>query len=206
MQHRLRTPGRPERGTGEQPAEPGRAPGARIEQRGIRCLADPLGDPGGGPGHEGQADLSVRRIGLLHDVPQPRQPLGQFDDPGANHRVQPGGQGGERRFQRQGDAQPARVAADRVRHRQRGRPVRVQVVVAARRVEQHGRVGDRTGEGAVDGDAVEGLGARPGRDTAALRLDPDQMCPGGRDAHRTGAVGAERGRDEPGGDRGGRTT
>ena len=47
---------------------------------------------------------------------------------------------------------------------------------------------DRTGEGAVDRDALEGLAARPGRDAAALRLDADEVGPGGGDTDRSGAA------------------
>lgn len=78
-------------------------------------------------------------------------------------------------------------------------------MVAARRVQEEGRVRDRTGQGAVDRDALEGLGARPGRDASALRLDADQLGPGGGDAHRAGAVRAEGGGNQAGGDGGGRT-
>ncbi len=172
----------------------------------MRCLADPLGDTGGGAGEEAQPDPAVRRI-VLHDrVAQLDQLVGQFEDPSPYVRSQPGGQRGERRLQGERDAQAAGVAAHRLGQGERGRAVQVPGVVAARRVQEQGRVGDRASEGAVDGDAVEGLATRPGRDTAALRLDADEVRPGGGDAHRTGAVRAERRRDQPRGHRSRRAT
>ena len=92
------------------------------------------------------------------------------------------------------------------RPRRRARPARglVQVGgdVAVDGVEQQGGVGGAAGERAVTAEAVEGLGVGPGGDAASLRLEADQPGPGGGDGDRPRPVGAERGRDDTGGDGG----
>ena len=67
-------------------------------------------------------------------------------------------------------------------------------------MEQRG-VGDRARQHAVHRQAVPGARARRERHAAALGLEPEQPAPRRRDADRAGAVGAERGADQTGGDR-----
>ena len=62
------------------------------------------------------------------------------------------------------------------------------------------RVGDASGEQAVDGQAVPGVLARRDGHPSALGLEPEQAAPCRGDADRPGAVGAERCADQPGGD------
>ncbi|KOT40691.1 hypothetical protein ADK41_11005 [Streptomyces caelestis] len=75
--------------------------------------------------------------------------------------------------------------------------MRVEAVVAARRVQRQDGVGDRAGAGAGDDGALEGHTARPGGDPAAPRLGADRMRPEGRGAHRTGGLRAEHGGTGP---------
>ena len=82
--------------------------------------------------------------------------------------------------------------------RHRRRLVQVAGDVAGRGVEHQRGVGDGAGQHAVDGDAVERLGQRPGRDPAALRFDADEMGPRRRDAHAARAVGADGRGDQSG--------
>ena len=89
----------------------------------------------------------------------------------------------------------------RERHRRRRRAVHVDVDRARGDVVEQRRVGDAARQHAVDRQAVPGARARRQRDAPALGLEPEQPAPGGGDADRAGAVGAERGADEPGGDR-----
>lgn len=93
-----------------------------------------------------------------------------------------------------------RVAAGGVGGAHGGRAVEVLGVRSGDGVQEQRRVGDRTGEGAVHGEPLEGVAVRVDRDASALRFDADEVRPRGGDAHGSGAVRAEGGGDEPGGD------
>ncbi len=79
-------------------------------------------------------------------------------------------------------------------------------MVAGRHVQQERRVGHRAGQWSDAGQTVEWVGVGPGGDAAPLGLDPDQVGPGRRDAHRAQPVRAERRGDQSGGDCRGRAT
>ena len=192
----------------ERAPEPHRAAGARVELRVIRHVQlDPLAYPARRSRHEAEADEAVVGIGLLDVVAEAleraREPLDRRAylpgraSPGASDqgifvesaiRSRPGSRRGG--------------LGERLRRRRR--PVQVLGTVAGEHVEQQRRVVDGARERADDGEAVEGRRERPGRDAPALRLDADEVGPGGGDAHRAGAVGADGGGDEAGGDGGGR--
>ena len=112
--------------------------------------------------------------------------------------MQPGAEDIERELGRQRDLERAGGPADGLGRLHRRRLVPVTVDVAGYGVEHQRRVDDGAGQHAVDGDAVERLRQRPRRDAAPLRLDADQMRPGGGDPDAAGAVGADRRGDQTG--------
>lgn len=172
-----------------------RVRGSRSQGSG--CSAASSAIAGGGPGDEGEADQPVAGAGLLDVVAEPGEGFGELGDGAPDVRVgRVAGEGG-RGPQGEADAQPARITAGRAGGVDGGRAVRVTGVRSRSGVQEEGGVRDRTGQGAVDREALEGVAVRVDGDPAALRLDADEVGPGCGDTDGARTVGTQCGGDEP---------
>ena len=203
-QRQLGGAGGAQRGAAEQPAHAGVDAGARFELGAVDLA---LAQPGVDRRHPAR-DQRRRRPGRSRG--RAARPRGRARSGLAASASIAGpvlgvdlARGADRGGEGEGDAQPLGRACGGGREGLGGgrHVVAVGRDVAGEDVEQQRRVGDVAGQRAVAAEAVEGLGVGPGGDPAALGLEPDQVGPGGGDADRAGAVGADRAGDEPGRDR-----